>query len=694
MSKQIGQLAADMAKLQKTVDQLPSDTTVNPQHFSSSSSSKKHVNQVLKDGNNDSKDKGKAKTVPYPDALLSPSKAKMASKRGSQQEEMWELFRQVDDFKMTRALLDLRASISILPGSLYDQYDFGPLQAAATTVVLADQTPKLPRGMLHDVIVKVEDFYFPVDFLVLDYILDLAFGNHKLRLNVFTHVNNDPVDDECSMADIIDECIPLYDSVVDTDGTTETCFMFDRLQVENDKPLEEEEKKLEEAPKAELKELSRHLKYAFLGKNDTLPVIIGSNLSLEQESALLKVLVANKEAIGWTIADLKGISPSIVMHKILTAPDVKPAHDAQRQLNLNIREVVKKEVSPNQTVPKKAGIQVVKDDSGNEVATRSVIGWRICIDYRKLNAATSKDSFPLPFIDQIVENLSGQKFYCFLDGYSGYNQIAIHPEDQEKTTFTCPYDTFAFSRMPFGLFGAVLGQRVEKKPIAIYYASKTLSDAQLNYTTTEKELLAVVYLMDKKYTKPRLIRWILLLQEFDLEIRDKKGTENVVADNLSRIVLKDGDRDRPINEPFPDEQIFAVSQNPWFAHIVNFKVVGDLPEHWPRRKKKHLVSQAKQYIWDDPDLFKIGADQMIRRCIPEEDVRSVLELAHPSACGGHFSGQKCARKVLTSGFYWQTLFRDTHEFVTRCLKCQQLRSISKRDEMPLKPILVIDIFDV
>ncbi|XP_076947478.1 uncharacterized protein LOC143619427 [Bidens hawaiensis] len=193
--------------------------------------------------------------------------------------------------------------------------------------------------------------------------------------------------------------------------------------------------------------------------------------------------------------------------------------------------------------------------------------------------------------------------------------------------------------------------------------------------------------MDKKDTKPQLIIWVLLLREFNLEIRDKKGKENVVADHLSRIVLEDGDRDGPINASFPDEQILAVSQNPWFAHIVNFKVAGDFPEHWPRRKKKHLVSEAKQYIWDDPDLFKIGADQMIKRCIPEEDVRSLLEHAHTPAFGGHFSRQKTARKVLTSGFYWSTLFRDAHEFTTRCLKCQQLGSISKSDEIPLKPIL-------
>ncbi|XP_076941672.1 uncharacterized protein LOC143611345 [Bidens hawaiensis] len=132
---------------------------------------------------------------------------------------------------------------------------------------------------------------------------------------------------------------------------------------------------------------------------------------------------------------------------------------------------------------------------------------------------------------------------------------------------------------------------------------------------------AVRYLMDKNDAKPRLIIWVLLLQEFDLEIRNKKGSENVVADHLSQIMVEDGNTDGPINESFLNEHILAGSQNPWFAHIANFKVSGDLPEHCPRRKKKHLMSQAKQYIWDDPDLFKIGVDQMIRRCIPEEDVR-------------------------------------------------------------------------
>ena len=152
--------------------------------------------------------------------------------------------------------------------------------------------------------------------------------------------------------------------------------------------------------------------------------------------------------------------------------------------------------------------------------------------------------------------------------------------------------------------GAVLGQRVNKVPHVIYYASKTLSEAQLNYTTTEKELLAVVfaldkfqsyllgskvvvftdhaalrYLLSKKDTKPRLIRWILLLQDFNFEIRYKKGSENHVADHLSRILVEGTDDTLPLHDSFPDEQLFTVSQTqpPWYAHIVNYLAVGEIP---------------------------------------------------------------------------------------------------------------------
>lgn len=111
-------------------------------------------------------------------------------------------------------------------------------------------------------------------------------------------------------------------------------------------------------------------------------------------------------------------------------------------------------VSPVQVVPKKGGMTVVKNNHNELIPTRTVTGWWVCIDYQKLNDATRKDHFPLPFIDQMLEWLASHAYYCFLDGYSGYNQIPIAPKDQEKITFTCPYETFAYRRMPFGLCNA------------------------------------------------------------------------------------------------------------------------------------------------------------------------------------------------------------------------------------------------
>ncbi|RVW47919.1 Retrovirus-related Pol polyprotein from transposon 17.6 [Vitis vinifera] len=446
-------------------------------------------------------------------------------------------------------------------------------------------------------------------------------------------------------------------------------------------------------------------------------------------------------------------------------------------------------VSPTQVVPKKSGITVVQNEKGEEIATR---------------------------LTSVLERVSGHPFYCFLDGYSGYFQIEIDVEDQEKTTFTCRLEHTP-KRMPFGLcnapatfqrcmlsifsdmverimevfmdditiyggtfeeclvnleavlkrciekdlvlnwekchfmvrqgivlghiisekgievdkakveliaklpspttvkgvrqflghagfyrrcqksfdqlkqflttapivrapnwqlpfevmcdasdfaIGAVLGQREDGKPYVIYYASKTLNEAQRNYTTTEKELLVVVFALDKfraylvgsfiivftdhsalKYlltkqdAKARLIRWILLLQEFDLQIRDKKGVENV-------------------------ESLMLLEKAPWYAHIANYLVTGEVP------------------------------NQIIRKCVPEEEQQGILSHCHENACGGHFASQKTAMKVLQSGFTWPSLFKDSHIMCRSCDRCQRLGKLTKRNQMPMNPILIVDLFDV
>ncbi|RVW35269.1 Retrovirus-related Pol polyprotein from transposon 17.6 [Vitis vinifera] len=427
--------------------------------------------------------------------------------------------------------------------------------------------------------------------------------------------------------------------------------------------IKRKEKLLRRDPKLNLKPLPMELKYTYLEENNQCPVVISSSLTSHQEISYLK---------------------------FSRGEEAKPIRQPQRRLNPHLQEVVRAEVL--------------------KLLQAGII-------YPYLTAL-GKDHFPLPFIDQVLERVSGHPFYCFLDGYSGYFQIEIDVEDQEKTTFTCPFGTYAYRRMPFGLcnapatfqrcmlsifsdmverimevfmddmncpwpyhlekgievdkakvelivklpsqqldfaIGAVLGQREDGKPYVIYYASKTLNEAQRNYTTTEKELLAVVFALDKfraylvgsfiivftdhsalKYlltkqdAKARLIRWILLLQEFDLQIRRQERVENVVADHLSRLAIAHNSHVLPINDDFPEESLMLLEKTPWYAHIANYLVTGEVP------------------------------NQIIRKCVPEEEQQGILSHCHENACGGHFASQKTAMKVLQSGFTWPSLFKDSH----------------------------------
>nr|GFC23446.1 DNA-directed DNA polymerase [Tanacetum cinerariifolium] len=179
---------------------------------------------------------------------------------------------------------------------------------------------------------------------------------------------------------------------------------------------------VDEPSEVELKDLPHHLEYAFLKGDNKFPVIIAKEMRSEEKDALIKVLKSHKRAIAWKLSDIQGINPEFYTHKILMEEDYKPTVQHQR-----------------------------RNEENELIPTRLVIGWRVCIDYRKLNEATRKDHFPLSFMDQMLERLAGNEYYCFLDGFSGYFQIPIDPHNQEKTTFTCPYGTFAYRRMPFGL---------------------------------------------------------------------------------------------------------------------------------------------------------------------------------------------------------------------------------------------------
>nr|GEY37906.1 reverse transcriptase domain-containing protein [Tanacetum cinerariifolium] len=271
-----------------------------------------------------------------------------------------------------------------------------------------------------------------------------------------------------------------------------------------------EKSSVEEPPELELKELPSHL-----------------------EEALINVLKSHKWAIAWKISDIKGIDPRFCTHKILMDDDYKPAVQSQRRVNPKIHDVIKKEViklldasmiytisdspwvSPIHCVLKNGGIIVVANENNELIPTRLVTGWRVCIDYRKLNDATRKDHFPLPFMDQMLEKLAGNEFYSFLDGFLGYFQIPIDLQDQKKLlshalmepsrTDACPLACVmlqvdrakvdVIAKLPHPTTVKVLGQHKHLQPI--HYASKTMTEAQIHYTTIEKEMLVVVYAFEK-----------------------------------------------------------------------------------------------------------------------------------------------------------------------------------------------------
>nr|GEX94870.1 reverse transcriptase domain-containing protein [Tanacetum cinerariifolium] len=416
-----------------------------------------------------------------------------------------------------------------------------------------------------------------------------------------------------------------------------------------------EKSSVEEPPEVELKELLSHLEYAFLEDSNKLPVIIAKNLKVDEKEALINVLKSHKWAIAWKISDIKGIDPRFYTHKILMEEDYKPAVQSQRRVNLKIHDVIKKKViklldagmiypisdspymSPIHCVPKKRGMIVVANENKELILTRLVTGWRVCIDYRKLNDATRKDHFPLPFMDQMLERLAGNEFYCFLDGFSRE--------------------------------GIVLGHKIYKSGIEVDRAKVDVIE-KLPHPTTVKGVRSFLghagfyrrFIQDlSKIARPMTH---LLEKEthfvFSNECIDAFNTLKKKLTEVSILVVPDW------NLPFElmcDASDYAIGA-----------VLG-------QRKLKHF--QPIHYT-----------NQIIRRCVHGQEAFEILKACHEGPFGGHHGVNLTAKKVFDAGFFWPSIYRDAHEMIKTCDIYQWQGKISQKDEMPQNSIQVCEIFDI
>ncbi|XP_075099282.1 uncharacterized protein LOC142176112 [Nicotiana tabacum] len=473
-------------------------------------------------------------------------------------------------YAFANALCDLGASINLMPLAIYTKLGIGRARLTSILLQLADRMVKRPTGILDDVLVQVGKFVFPADFVILDYQVDeeipiilgrpfLATGralidcetielkmrlnDEKVIFNVQQYMRRPSEYANCSLVEVVDVILHEDDVTLTAKDLLEACLtnleemdgeglaelvmelegqgfwkkepQFESLELEKRstppaKPL------VEKPPKLELKLLPSHLRYIFLGPDSTFPVIISFGLLDVQVEQLLKVLQECKTAIGWTMADIKGIRPTFYMHKILLEEGHKHSREHQRRLNPNMKEVVKKE------------------------------------DH--------------PFV------------------FSNDCRLAF--EELKKILVTAPI-------IVAPNWSYLIGSKV-----IVYTDHATIR-----------------YLIERKESKPRLIRRVLRLQEFYMEIRDRKKTENQVADHLSRLEGAEKNVEvEDITEIFPDEQLLEMTMEeaPWYADIANY----------------------------------LASDNMIRRCIPEKDQNSVLQACHASPYGGHFGGIRTTAKVL------------------------------------------------
>ena len=669
----------------------------------------------------------------------------------------------------------------------------------------------------------------------------------------------------------------------------------------------------EESNAGRIKSIVNPMDYSKVKTQQGRTFYLANTLDDTDRQAYVSLLSEFSDVFAWSPSDLTGISPKLGEHRIDLVEGAIPVRQRQYRLNPRYSLMVKEDidrlleaefiypvvnsewVSPIVVVPKKVGAD-------------GKVKIRVCQDFRKLNASTKKDYFPIPFTDIILDHVSGHECYSFLDGFSGYNQVFIRPEDQLKTTFTTEWGTFAFNQMPFGLCnapgtfqrlmmdifqdflrhflevfiddfavfrkrldhlgylkktfercretnlklhpgkcflgmesGVLLGHVVSKTGLEVdldkvkviltltapgnvreirgflgcvgyyrrfikdyarkalpltellkkeedfrwnperqtafeelklslsqapilsppdwtkefhvtldasgwclgailwqlddssrespvYYASRQMSLAEKKYTTTEREALAMIYackkfrhyllgyrivfhtdhdslkyLVNKSDLSGRIARWILLLQEFNYEVVVKAGKANANTDYLSRqrgteavediqARFLDEFLDEPDRKDAPVLHISSEEKSE-YSEIVSYLVNRTYPTGLSREEKSVFQNKVAPYTIIQGILFKIGADEQLKRCLEKQERKQVMRALHSGPSGGHFAAATTANRIRSAGYWWPYLVRDVRAYVGSCDQCQRTGAPAFRNHWPLTPILPISPFE-